>query len=83
MEDRTLSISTPRGLALLGLQEGQSTRVDLGDGRFEELTIEQVAPEPETAGRLTAGTVAYLNERVRRPGSGRPPEDDDPGPAAA
>jgi regulator of nucleoside diphosphate kinase len=87
-EDKTLSISTPRGLALLGLQEGQSARVDLGDGRFEELTVERVAHQPEDSERTAAagGTVAYFHRRAPaapRPGFGRPPEDDDPGPAAA
>ncbi|MFY0736366.1 GreA/GreB family elongation factor [Aurantimonas sp. NFXS3] len=48
----TLSIATPRGLALLGRTEGQSVVVSRRDGTKEVLRVERVAYQPEAAQRL-------------------------------
>lgn len=50
-----LSITNPRGLALLGLAEGQSMTIRRADGAEETVTVEEVAYQPETAKRETAG----------------------------
>ena len=48
----TLSIATPRGLALLGRTEGQRVVVSRRDGTEEILRVERVAYQPEAAERL-------------------------------
>lgn len=46
-----LPVTTIRGLALLGLRDGQETWVVLPDGRFQHLLLDGVQYQPEAAGR--------------------------------
>lgn len=89
-----LSVSTLRGLALLGLTEGQSITIDRPDGRTEVLRLERIVHQPEFARRAKADAkvadmLAFPGARTR-PASlrGKQPSsfdgsDDDPGPSAA
>lgn len=47
----TIPITTARGLALLGMSEGQSVPVQRPDGRVEAVTLERVIYQPEAARR--------------------------------
>lgn len=49
---RFLPVTTPRGLALLGLSEGQSTIIPTHDGGTEEIRLLRVLHQPENAQRL-------------------------------
>ena len=44
-----LPISTPRGLALLGMTEGQEVTLGAADGNLERLVLEKVLYQPEAA----------------------------------
>ena len=57
-----LPITNPRGLALLGLAEGQSIAIPKADGSFETLTVQEVVYQPEAARR----------ERIKLAWWGRP-----------
>ena len=46
-----LPITNPRGLALLGLAEGQSITIPAADGSLETLTVHEVVYQPEAARR--------------------------------
>lgn len=46
-----LSITTPRGLALLGLAEGEAFRLRKGDGVEERIVLEKVHYQPEAVKR--------------------------------
>ncbi|SJM34642.1 nucleoside-diphosphate kinase [Mesorhizobium delmotii] len=46
-----LPITNPRGLALLGLAEGQSMTIPSADGSPETLTVHEVVYQPEAARR--------------------------------
>ena len=46
-----LPITNPRGLALLGLAEGQSITIPNPDGTLDTLTVEEVVYQPEAARR--------------------------------
>lgn len=46
-----LPITNPRGLALLGLAEGQSISIPTADGSLETLTVHEVVYQPEAARR--------------------------------
>ena len=46
-----LPITNPRGLALLGLAEGQTITIPKADGTFETLTVQEVVYQPEAAKR--------------------------------
>ncbi|WP_322414421.1 nucleoside-diphosphate kinase [Mesorhizobium huakuii] len=46
-----LPITNPRGLALLGLAEGQSMSIPTTDGGLETLTVHEVVYQPEAARR--------------------------------
>ncbi|WP_315920602.1 nucleoside-diphosphate kinase [Mesorhizobium sp. SP-1A] len=46
-----LPITNPRGLALLGLSEGQSMEIAKAGGGFETVTLQTVAYQPEAAQR--------------------------------
>lgn len=61
----TLPITTPRGLALLGLAEGQSITIEHENGGMETLTVVEVAYQPEAARRegTTPGTDAMPARR--------------------
>lgn len=47
----TIPLGNPRGLALLGLTEGQSDTIEHRDGRIETIMVEQVVYQPEAARR--------------------------------
>lgn len=91
----TLSVSTLRGMALLGLTEGQSIAIDRLDGGAELLRLERIIHQPEFARRAkaeakVADKLTYPNARARaawsqnkRRTSFRGPDDNDPGPSAA
>jgi regulator of nucleoside diphosphate kinase len=93
-----LSITNPRGLALLGLAEGQTFRINGNDS--EEMTVLEVSYQPEAAAReakLTKNAPPrgpFLRvvhrcddlpepERPARTTWSAAPEFDDPGPSAA
>ncbi|UDL90441.1 hypothetical protein LGH82_03490 [Mesorhizobium sp. PAMC28654] len=46
-----MPITNPRGLALLGLAEGQSITIPAADGGLETLTLHEVVYQPEAARR--------------------------------
>ena len=46
-----LPITNPRGLALLGLAEGQSMTISNPDGKLDTLTVQEVVYQPEAARR--------------------------------
>jgi len=87
-----LSIRGLHGLALLGLAEGASITVDIGDG-MQTLQVEAVLSQPEAEARMrrnerraTGGEASgsVLHFRPRAAASSHPgTDDDDPGPRAA
>jgi regulator of nucleoside diphosphate kinase len=94
---RVISITVPRGLALLGLAEGQSFHIRGRDGADETVTVQEVAYQPEAAKRLAEkmppcrrfrAYALYTARTTPRPQHGKPrrstlPPPDDPGPSAA
>jgi regulator of nucleoside diphosphate kinase len=93
-----LSITLPRGLALLGLAEGQSFTIERSEGSSEDIRVEQVIYQPEAARRESAalkpmmqqGPILRLvstSERRHAPAQRSVATDgpvgDDPGPSAA
>jgi regulator of nucleoside diphosphate kinase len=91
-----LPITIPRGLALLGLREGQAATLDLPDGLSERVVLDEVVYQPEAARKLAEATQAAApaarraawriiqgdgNSRPVAPPSSGP--TDDPGPSAA
>ncbi len=65
-----LPITNLRGLALLGLAEGQSISIPAADGGLETLTVHEVAYQPEAARRerlKLAGVAAPGSCRVGGP----------------
>jgi regulator of nucleoside diphosphate kinase len=96
---RVISIKNPRGLALLGLAEGQSYRIADKDGSGETITVQEVVYQPEAARREaeTLGRPAkppFAGLRLvhssdcvpaesRKAGTRYMPSPDDPGPSAA
>ena len=91
-----LPITTARGLALLGLSEGQRFRLRGSDGAEEEILLEKVLYQPEAARRQREVPLPPTPNAQRRPqltliqGGERArsmtddTEDfDDPGPSAA
>ena len=66
-----LPITNMRGLALLGLAEGQSIAIPTADDRLETLTVHEVVYQPEAARRerlKLAGVVASEPRRQSEPG---------------
>ena len=66
-----LPITNVRGLALLGLAEGQSISIPTADGRPETLTVHEVVYQPEAARRerlKLAGVVASEPQRPTESG---------------
>ncbi|SFQ09831.1 regulator of nucleoside diphosphate kinase [Mesorhizobium sp. NFR06] len=66
-----LPITNPRGLALLGLAEGQSMSIPTADGNLETLTVHEVLYQPEAARRerlKLAGVAASESRRLDGPG---------------
>ena len=94
-----LSITNPRGLALLGLSEGQTFRISGRDDSSEEITVLEVNYQPEAAAREAKLTktapprgpfLRVVHRRDDLPEPERPakatwsaPDFDDPGPSAA
>lgn len=83
-----VSVSTLRGLMLLGMSEGSTAVVDLEDGAREELRVVKVLSQPEAEARRRAAsaagaTVVSFRPKARPAFSGDGPQDDDPGPRAA
>lgn len=62
-----LPITTARGLALLGLSEGQEFTIANSDGDEERILLHQVNYQPEAARREKAAF-----ERIHSPASGKP-----------
>ncbi|MEI9406997.1 nucleoside-diphosphate kinase [Mesorhizobium argentiipisi] len=62
-----LPISNPRGLALLGLAEGQSICIPTVDGRPEKLTVHEVVYQPEAARRERLKLAGVVASGARRP----------------
>jgi regulator of nucleoside diphosphate kinase len=62
-----IPISNPRGLALLGLAEGQSMTITGYDGRPETVTVEEVVYQPEAARREKLAGTARLQPRRDAP----------------
>ena len=93
-----LPITTLRGLALLGLVEGQDILLTNADGVDERVLLEKVEYQPEASRRerqaLGKGTVPARRQPLLRVVSGEtsqircsvpgaPEDSDDPGPSAA
>jgi regulator of nucleoside diphosphate kinase len=94
-----LPITTMRGLAILGLGEGQSTQIERSTGETELILLEKVLYQPEAARRQFAPKQAEARRPALRlvhsaPANVTPlgekpeirhrgPYDDDPGPSAA
>ncbi|WP_334151387.1 hypothetical protein [Hyphomicrobium sp.] len=86
-----LPVTTPRGLALLGLREGEVFSVRKANGIIEPIRLIRVARQPQAARKSGAtGSVVRLEPRRARTlegvGSAAPAglgDDDDPGPSAA
>ena len=92
-----LPVTTMRGLALLGLSEGQEITVTAADGHEEQILLERVDYQPETARRErhamggfssvpTKPRLQMISGGLRqvRPMLAVPLNgDDDPGPSAA
>ncbi|MBN8944855.1 MAG: nucleoside-diphosphate kinase [Rhizobiales bacterium] len=86
-----LSLRTLRGLALLGLAEGESIEIARPAGGQERLSVTEVIFQPEAASRASArrsiaSRPSVLPFRARAAPSEAvhgPSDDDEPGPAAA
>lgn len=63
-----LPITNLRGLALLGLAEGQSISIPTADGRAETLTVHEVVYQPEAARRERLKLAGVVASESRRPG---------------
>lgn len=89
----TLPITHPRGLALLGLHEGQSITIPVNGGGAETMIVERILFQPESAGRkMTESRRAGRRLRLVYDADALPVAvgnvefndgPDDPGPAAA
>lgn len=55
MVGSVLPISNPRGLALMGLAEGQTITIRRADGTAEKITVQEVVYQPEAAKREAEG----------------------------
>lgn len=67
-----LPITNPRGLALLGLSEGQSMEIGRQDGGRETLTLQAVLYQPEAAQRQ-GGTADNSGEEAAEPSAQQRP----------
>lgn len=94
----TIPLANRRGLAMLGLAEGQSFAIDRTDGTTETITVLEVMYQPEAAKReeqqlrSQARTGPFLRVVHRSDDAGERPaqrvlasatDSDDPGPSAA
>lgn len=83
-----LPITTLRGLALIGLKEGDVFPLRRPNGTAEQLRLIRVAYQPEAARRTNVGTVVRFQPRWMKSVAGAndrraDPINDDPGPGAA
>jgi regulator of nucleoside diphosphate kinase len=88
-----LPIKSLRGIALLGMREGQSIAVRYPCGLTETILVEHIEYQPEAARRLARTSassghegchiVSLSEHRQMRNASVLLPDDDDPGPTAA
>ncbi len=88
-----LPISSLRGLAVLGLMEGDTISVEGTDGKSEVLHVVRVVHQPEAARltnprgglRLVSGTLTESGraDEISARATSEGPEGDDPGPSAA
>ncbi|MDR9762824.1 nucleoside-diphosphate kinase [Rhizobium redzepovicii] len=88
-----LPVDTLRGLALLGLREGQTIVIENVEGHMEAISLDAVNYQPERMRRsdefpmrigLGGKPILRLVQGVGPACSGKPPEEpDDPGPSAA
>ena len=87
-----LPITTARGLALLGLREGQEFVIRAGEGEQERIVLHEVLYQPEAARREKRTSCATAGKPRLRVVQGalhqphcpvRPNGFDDPGPSAA
>lgn len=62
-----LLITTPRGLSLLGMSEGQRVTVNRPAGGQESILIEKIVYQPEAARRQVAERMRASEEPVKRP----------------
>jgi regulator of nucleoside diphosphate kinase len=62
-----LPITTPRGLALLGLTEGQSIRIPGQDGQEELVLLEKVLYQPEESRREREALARHESMRRGKP----------------
>jgi regulator of nucleoside diphosphate kinase len=88
----SLPVTTPRGLAVLGLRAGATATAECSGGGVERIAILSVAYQPEQAARRRAATgggsglppaPSFLRRSARLRTGGGPPRDDDPPPSAA
>jgi regulator of nucleoside diphosphate kinase len=83
----SLPVTTMRGLALLGLKEGDVYPLRKENGIIEPLRLEKMLYQPEAARRRehAAATAAVLQFRSGSPATGPAAHvsEDDPGPSAA
>ena len=68
-----LPVSTPRGLALLGMSEGQQAIVERIGGGQETLLVEKVFYQPEAARRQTTERAPSREDTGEREDTGRRP----------
>ena len=61
-----LPVTTPRGLALLGLSEGQEVTLEAADGNLERLVLEKVLYQPEAARLEKAAMSSLTTPETRR-----------------
>ena len=88
-----LPLTSLRGIALLGMQEGQLIALRQPCGLIETILVEHVEYQPEAAMRLARTNASIPHEDCRvvslsehrqmRSATVPPPDDDDPGPTAA
>jgi len=62
-----LPITTPRGLSMLGMSEGQTVTVGRPAGGQESILIEKIVYQPEAARRQVAERIHASEEPVKRP----------------
>ncbi|MBV1796181.1 hypothetical protein [Siccirubricoccus sp. G192] len=87
----SLPVTTPRGLAMLGLRAGSTTMAERHGGSTERIDILLVAYQPEearrrraaTAGRAAPAAPAFLRRPTGLANAGEPPQDGGDLPPAA
>ena len=62
-----LPVTTPRGLSMLGMSEGQTMLVDRPAGGQESILIEKIVYQPEAARRQVDERMRASEEPVKRP----------------